>query len=71
MSWWLRRLFRRPPTIRDCMRAAAKAPCEPLRAPSLPPDIAHAVNGPELVVRSLANRAWHYERLGEGPEAQA
>ena len=30
---WLRRLFRRPPTIRDCIRAARSAPCEPIRAP--------------------------------------
>lgn len=54
--------------------AIAAAPCEPTRAPAqrgpvLPPDVAHAVNGPALVTRSLANRAWHYQQHGAGTGA--
>lgn len=30
-----RRLFRRPLTIRDCITAARRAPCEPTRAPEV------------------------------------
>lgn len=66
MTAWLRRLFHRPPTIRDCMRAAQRAQCEPVRGPVLPPEVAHAVNGPELMVRTLLTKAWLEEQYGTG-----
>lgn len=59
MTAWLRRLFHRPPTVQDCIRAALRAPCEPLN----PPDpYRGVVQGPELVSRTTANRAAHEAR---------
>lgn len=58
---WLRRILHRP-SIEDCLRAASKAPCEPLRAPD-------AISGPMLAIRALNGRAAHYEGLGEDPNA--
>ena len=52
----LRRLFHRPPTIADCLRAASSAPCEPLRAPDPHKGV---VGGPLLVERTRANRDAH------------
>lgn len=34
MIGWLRRLLGRSPSVGDCMRAARRASCEPLKAPS-------------------------------------
>lgn len=64
MSAWLRRRFRRPPTVRDCMRAALRAQCEPGSQSDRDP-YAGVVTGPELVARTLANRAAHHASLAD------
>lgn len=64
MNRWLRRLFRRPPTIADCIRAARTAPCEPLRAPdpTRGDPYAGVVTGPQLVDRTRWITAQHHAR---------
>ena len=67
VSAWLRRVLRRPPTIADCIRAAMRAPCEPLRAPDPHSGDPYSgvVSGPELVERTLRNRAQHHALLAD------
>lgn len=61
MTAWLRRLFRRPPTVRDCMRAALRAQCEPGPQSERDP-YTGVVTGPELVERTRRARALHEAR---------
>lgn len=58
----LRRLLHRPPTIADCLSAARRSHCEPLRAPD---PYKGVVGGPGLVERTRAAHAAHVARWAD------
>ena len=64
MGRFLRRLFHRPPTIADCIRAALRAPCEPRNRGEADP-YAGVVTGPELVARTKHTHAQHVAKYAD------